>query len=457
MKFMGKISNCYHWKIFYISFKWRQRMKKREENGFVLLPIIVFLIIFLGVGIGFKDFYYMPVVVAFLISLLVAFMQNRKLSFEKKIDIIARGIGEENIVTMCLIFLCAGAFSGAVTAAGGVENTVNFGLSILPSKYIVVGLFIIGCFISISMGTSMGTIVALSPIAVEIGEKTGVNMGLCMGAVLCGAMFGDNLSMISDTTIAAVKTQGCEIKDKFKENFLIVLPAAILTGVIFLLMSKNTETVINEELSYNILNVLPYVMVFLGALTGLNVFIVLITGTVFSLIIGVITNNIKISEIFIAIGGGTINGRNISGVTGMYDITIISIIIACIVALIKENGGIRFILNKIKKRIKSKKGAEYGIAGVSALVDICTANNTVAVVMAGPVVKEISDEYKISPKNSASILDIFTSAIQGLLPYGTQILSASAISGITPFEIFPYLYYPALMAMSGLLFIRFRN
>lgn len=432
-------------------------MKNIKENGFALLPIIVFLIIFLGVGIVLRDFYYMPVVVAFLIALLVAFMQNRNLSFEDKINIIARGIGEENIVTMCLIFLSAGAFSGAVTAAGGVENTVNLGMSILPPEYAVVGLFIIGCFISISMGTSMGTIVALSPIAVEIGEKTGSKIGICVGAVLCGAMFGDNLSMISDTTIAAVKTQGCEMKDKFRENFLIVLPAAILTVIFFFIASKNTETVVTKELSYNILNVLPYFMVFLGALIGLSVFMVLIAGTIFSLLIGIITNNIEINEIFIAIGGGNINGKNIDGVKGMYEITIISIIIACIVALIKENGGIKFILSKIKRRIKSKRGAEYGIAGVSAFVDACTANNTVAVVMAGPVVKEISDEYGISPKKSASILDIFTSAIQGLLPYGTQILSASALSGLTPFEIFPYLYYPILMAISGLIFITFRK
>lgn len=429
----------------------------RKENGFTLLPIIVFLIIFLGVGIGFGDFYYMPVIVAFLIALLVAFLQNRKLSFDDKIKIISKGIGEENIVTMCMIFLCAGAFSGAVTATGGVENTVNLGLSILPPSSVIVGIFIIGCFISISMGTSMGTIVALSPIAVEIGEKTGSNIGICMGAVLCGAMFGDNLSMISDTTIAAVKTQGCEMKDKFKENFFVVLPAAILTVIFFLLVSKNTKTIINAELSYNVLNVLPYIMVFIGALIGLNVFTILIAGTLFSLIIGVFTNYIEISEIFIAIGGGNINGKNIDGVIGMYDITIISIIIACIIALIKENGGIRFILSKIKRRIKTKRGAKYGIAGLSALVDACTANNTVAVVMAGPVVKEISDEYGISAKESASLLDIFTSAIQGILPYGTQILSASALSGITPFEILPYVYYPILMAVSGLIFATFRN
>ena len=433
------------------------KLDKKEENVMALLPIGVFMVVFLGAGIILKDFYAMPIIVAFLIALLVAFLQNREISFEEKIKVVAKGVGEENIITMCLIFLCAGAFSGAVTAAGGVENTVNLGLSIIPSRFAVVGLFIIGCFISISMGTSMGTIAALAPIAVGISDKTGSDIAVCMGAVMCGAMFGDNLSMISDTTIAAVKTQGCDMKDKFKENFLIVLPAAIMTIIFFLLISENVNYISGEALSYDLLNVLPYIMVFVGALAGLNVFTILIVGTLIALTVGLITDYIAFSEIFIAIGGGKINGQEISGIIGMYDITVISIIIACIVSLIKENGGIEYILNKIKRKIKSKKGAELGIAGLSVLVDVCTANNTVAIVMAGPIVKEISDEYGVSAKKSASLLDIFTSAMQGLLPYGTQILSAATLSGLTPFQIMPYLYYPILMAISGLFFIAFKK
>lgn len=423
-------------------------MGNERGNGAALLPIGVFLVIFLGSGIITGDFYAMPAIVAFLIALLVAFIQNRGLSFQEKISIISRGVGDENIITMSLIFLSAGAFSGAVTAAGGVESTVNLGLSILPAKVAVVGLFVIGCFISVSMGTSMGTIAALAPIAVGISEKTGFSLAICIGAVVCGAMFGDNLSMISDTTIAAVKTQGCEMKDKFKENFFIVLPAAIITIIIFLVITRNANFKLTEELTYNIFRVLPYILVLVGALIGINVFVVLIGGTVISLIVGVATGNLAVGDMFSSVG---------EGVTGMYDITVISIVVACIVSLVKEFGGIQFILNLIKKSIKGQRGGEVGIAGLSLLVDMCTANNTVAIVMAGPIAKEISDEFEISPRRSASLLDIFTSVGQGLIPYGAQLLSAASLTGLTPFHIMPYLFYPILMAISAVLFILFRK
>lgn len=423
-------------------------MGNERGNGAALLPIGVFLVIFLGSGIITGDFYAMPAIVAFLIALMIAFLQNHGLSFEEKISVISKGVGDENIITMSLIFLSAGAFSGAVTAAGGVESTVNLGLSILPAKVAVVGLFVIGCFISVSMGTSMGTIAALAPIAVGISEKTGFSLAVCIGAVVCGAMFGDNLSMISDTTIAAVKTQGCQMKDKFRENFFIVLPAAIITIVIFFFITRNGDFKLAEELTYNIWRVLPYVLVLVGALIGINVFLVLISGTVISLIVGVATGSLAVGDMFSAVG---------EGVTGMYDITVISIVVACIVSLVKEFGGIQFILNLIKKSIKGQKGGEIGIAGLSLLVDMCTANNTVAIVMAGPIAKEISDEFEISPRRSASLLDIFTSVGQGMIPYGAQLLSAASLTGLTPFAIMPYLFYPILMAISAVGFILFRK
>lgn len=423
-------------------------MGNEKSNAAALLPIGVFLMIFLGSGVITGDFYAMPAIVAFLIALFVAFCQNRGLSFDEKISIISKGVGNENIITMSLIFLCAGAFSGAVTAAGGVESTVNLGLSILPAKVAVVGLFIIGCFISVSMGTSMGTIAALAPIAVGISEKTGFSLAVCIGAVVCGAMFGDNLSMISDTTIAAVKTQGCEMKDKFRENFFIVLPAAIVTIVLFFFITRNGNFKLAEELTYNIWRVVPYVLVLVGALIGINVFLVLISGTVISLIVGVATGSLAVGDMFAAVG---------EGVTGMYDITVISIVVACIVSLVKEFGGIQFILNLIKKSIKGQKGGEIGIAGLSLLVDMCTANNTVAIVMAGPIAKEISEEFDISSRRSASLLDIFTSVGQGMIPYGAQLLSAASLTGLTPFAIMPYLFYPILMAVSAVLFILFRK
>lgn len=426
-------------------------MKEREEkkgNPLALLPIGVFLVIFIGMGCITGDFYSMPAIVGFLIALLVAFIQNRKVAYPKKISIITQGIGEENIVTMCLIFLVAGGFSGAVKAAGGVESTVNLGLSLMPSNIAVVGLFLIGCFISLSMGTSMGTIAAMAPIGVGISEKTGIALPLCIGAVVCGAMFGDNLSMISDTTIAAVRTQGCEMKDKFRENFLIVLPAAVLTMVLLFVMSGTSGQQNFGDLDYELLKVAPYLLVLVGALIGINVFVVLISGTVLSLLVGVGTGTIALGDIFKVVG---------EGVMGMYDITVISLIVACIVALVKAHGGIDFILHVIKKSIRGSKGGEFGIAFLALAVDACTANNTVAIVMAGPIAKEISEEYGISPRRSASLLDIFASVGQGLIPYGAQLLSAASLSALSPVEIMPYLFYPILMGISAILFILLRK
>lgn len=421
--------------------------KEKKGRAIALLPIGVFLIIFLGAGIVFKDFYAMPAIVAFLIALFVAFLQNKELNFNKKIEVIAKGVGEENIITMSLIFLCAGGFSGAVTAAGGVDSTVNLGLSLIPAHFAVAGLFLIGCFISVSMGTSMGTIAALAPIAVGISEKTGFALSICIGAVVCGAMFGDNLSMISDTTIAAVKTQGCEMKDKFKANFFIVLPAAIITVLIFWFATRNMNFHLEENVSYSLWEVLPYMVVLLGALIGINVFVVLISGIVISLIVGVSMGHIALSEMFQVVG---------NGVTSMYDITVISIIVACIVSLVKEHGGIQFILNLIKSKINGRRGAEFGIALLALFVDACTANNTVAIVMTGPIAKEISEEFDVDPRRSASLLDMFTSVGQGIIPYGAQLLSAATLTGLTPLQIIPNLYYPLLMGVCGVLAIIFR-
>ncbi len=421
----------------------KDTMNNREAEGraLALLPIGVFLVIFLGAGILFNDFYAMPAIVAFLIALFVAFLQNRKVSFDEKVRIIASGLGEENIITMCLIFLCAGGFSGAVTAAGGVDSTVALGLSLIPAKFVIAGLFVIACFISVSMGTSMGTIAALAPIAVGISEATEFSMAVCVAAVVCGAMFGDNLSMISDTTIAAVKTQGCEMKDKFKANFLIVLPAAVLTVIYFWFVTRGVNYNVPENLDYHILEVVPYIVVLVGALIGINVFIVLLSGTVISLIVGVAAGNIALSEMFTVVG---------DGVVSMYDITVISIIVACIVSLVRANGGIQFILNMIRKRIHGQRGAQAGIAALALAVDLCTANNTVAIVMSGPIAKEISDEFHVDSKRSASLLDMFTSVGQGLIPYGAQLLSAATLTGLTPFDMMPHLVYPILMAVCGI-------
>ena len=419
-------------------------VNKVKPNGLALLPIIVFLILFIGIGVVQKDFYSMPAVIGFLIALAVAFLQTRGISFNEKISIIAKGVGDDNIITMCLIFLVAGAFSGSVSAAGGVNSTVNLGLSLLPPGIAVIGLFIIGCFISISMGTSMGTIAALAPIAMGISEKTDFPIAICIGAVVSGAMFGDNLSMISDTTIAAVRTQGCDMRDKFRKNFLIVLPAAIATIVILFFMTNGAHFTVSKNLDYNIFQVIPYILVLVTALIGLNVFIVLIGGIAFSVIVGLATGAMKVSQIFTSMG---------KGATGMYDITVISILVACISALVKYNGGFAFILENIHKHIHSYKGAEFGVAALVGLIDCATANNTVAIVIAGPIAKEISDDYGIEAARTASLLDMFASVFQGIIPYGAQLLSAASLTGLSSFDIMPYLFYPYLMAVCGIVSI----
>ena len=416
-------------------------MTKTNKKGsaIALLPIVVFLLIFIGSGVITGDFYSMPAIVGFLIALIVAFAQNKKLSFIQKLRLCSTGVGDENILTMCLIFLAAGAFSGAVRAAGGVESTVNLGLSILPGGMAVAGLFVIGCFISISMGTSVGTITALAPIAAGISEKTGFSMAICAGAVVCGAMFGDNLSIISDTTIAAVKTQGCDMRDKFRENFKIILPAAIITLGLFLFLGQTGEFHVEGSLDYSLMKVVPYLVVLVGAIVGVNVFVILITGTVLSMIVGLATGTFTAAKMFAHVG---------AGIYSMYDITVISIIVACIITLVKEHGGIDFVLNFIKS---DEKGGELGIAALALLVDVCTANNTVAIVMAGPIAKDISTDFGVTPRRSASLLDMFSSMGQGLIPYGAQLLAAASLTKLTPFDIIPYCFYP--LGLSGLVFI----
>ena len=327
-----------------------------------------------------------------------------------------------------------------------MDSTVNFGLSVIPPNLMVVGLFVIGCFISLSMGTSMGTITALAPIALGVAEQTGFSVMICGGATVCGAMFGDNLSMISDTTIAAVRTQGCQMKDKFKQNFFIVLPAAVITIIIYFVETMGME-VKAATYDYNFIEVVPYLVVLIGALIGFNVFAVLFTGIGLSMVVGIMNGSFTFIESFSVIG---------EGMTGLFEISIISIIVACIVSLIKENGGINLIIDGIKKSVNGKRGAELGIAILVFLVDLCTANNTVAIVMAGPVAKEIGDEFGVEPKRVASILDIFASVGQGMIPYGAQLLTAAALLKISPIQIMPHLYYPILMLVSTLLFIAFR-
>lgn len=415
-----------------------------EKSVMALLPIAVFIILFVGSGLVTGNFYLMPTTLAFLLALIVALLQNKKYTFEQKLYVAASGAGDVNIITMCIIYLLAGIFSAVVSAAGGVTSTVNFALSFIPVHLAVMGLFLMGCFISISMGTSCGTIAALAPIAVDISQKTGYEMALCIGAVVCGAMFGDNLSMISDTTIAAVRTQGCEMKDKFKANFAIVLPAAIITAALFYFIGSGSSYKTATNLDYNFIQVVPYLMILIGALAGVNVFALLGGGTIISIFVGLYTDSFASSKILMLTG---------SGLSAMYEIAIIAILAACISALVRLNGGFAWILGTVQNHVGGVKGAQLGIGALSLMMDIATANNTIAIVLAGPLAKKIAETYKISAKRAASLLDIFSSVGQGLLPYGAQLLSAAALTKLTPLDIMPYLYYPILMTVCVVIFV----
>lgn len=421
-------------------------MKKDNSKGnpLALLPLGVFLILFLGVGIATKDFYKMPVLVAFIIATAVAFMFNRKESFNKKIEVFCEGAGHTDIMMMCIIFVLAGAFAQVAKDMGGVEATVNLSLSFIPSQFLLGGIFLIACFISLSMGTSVGTITALAPIGLGIAEATGMPIPLVTGAIIGGGMFGDNLSMISDTTITAARTQGCDLRDKFKVNFLIVLPAALITVVILTVISAKYQTGVTGEYTYEWIKVLPYIGVLIGALVGINVFVLLAGGTLFAGVVGVLTGSF---DVFKALESAS------NGMIGMAEIVILSIIIGGTLELIKRNGGIDYLLGFIKKRIRTRKGAEFGIAALVSLVDICTANNTIAIVMSGPLAKDIAEEYEIDPRRTASILDIFAACIQGIIPYGAQLLVAAGLVGVSPMEILGYLHYPILMGVCGILAI----
>lgn len=415
-----------------------------KGNPLALLPIGVFLVLFVGSGIITGDFYQMPVLVAFMIAAGVALLFNKNETFDQKMDIFCKSAGDPNIVLMLIIFLLAGSFGSVAKAMGGVDSTVNLSLSVLPPNLLVAGLFVIGSFISISMGTSVGTIAALAPIGLGVAQKTGMPIALVTGAIVGGAMFGDNLSMISDTTIAAARTQGCNLKDKFRVNFLIVLPAAIVTVILLSVMASSYGQAATETGSYEIIKVVPYVAVLIGALAGVNVFVLLGGGILFAGIIGLVTNSLTISTLIQAIS---------TGMAGMFELCILVLIVGGVVGLMKHNGGIDFLLHFITSRINSKKGAEFGIAMLVSVIDLCTANNTIAIVTAGPLAKDIATEYDIDPRKTASILDIFSACWQGMIPYGAQLVTAAGIVGISAVEIISYLHYPMLMMLCGIISI----
>lgn len=427
----------------------------KKSNPIALLPIGVFLVLYLGLGILFEyvmgipmGFYNIPIVVAFLVAILVACLQNRGLDFDKKLELMGRGIGDKNIVTMLLIFLAAGCFVGVV-GRSSAESVAYFMLSIIPAKFAVAVLFVVACFVSTAMGTSVGTITLITPIAVAVSAASGFDLALCVGSVVGGAMFGDNLSFISDTTIAACNGQGCEMKDKFRENFGIALPAALATLVLIIVLSLNTELNGAVENTYNLVKIIPYVLVLIGGIIGVNVFVVLLIGIGTGAIIMLATGSITFVELVSSMG---------SGVSGMFETSMVAILVAAMCELIREYGGFEALLQFIRKVFKGKKGGQLGVGLLVGAMDIATANNTVAIVMANPIAKEMADEYGISPRKTASLLDTFSCIFQGVIPYGAQMLVAiSAVNelgySISAFDIMPNLFYPAMLLLSSLIFI----
>ena len=427
----------------------------KKSNPLALLPIGVFLVIYLGLGITFEyimkinmGFYNIPIVVAFLAAILVACLQNRKLDFNSKIELMGKGIGDPNIVTMILIFLEAGVFVGVV-GRQSAESVAYFMLDLIPVQYAVAVLFVVACFVSLAMGTSVGTITLITPIAVAVSSASGFDLALCVASVVGGAMFGDNLSFISDTTIAACNGQGCRMKDKFSENFFIALPAAILSLALILVLSLGSDISGDVQNTYSLINIIPYVLVLAGGILGINVFVVLLVGIISGSVIMLATGATAATDLLANMG---------SGASGMFETAMVAILVSAMCALIREHGGFEAILSGIRKVFKGQKGGQLGMGVLVGLLDIATANNTVAIVMANPIAKEIASEHGISSKKAASILDTFSCIFQGIIPYGAQMLvaiTAVTIAGfeISAFDIIPKLYYPFFLLLSSLVFI----
>ena len=426
----------------------------KKGNAIALLPIGVFLGMYLGLGLLFEyglkipmGFYQVPIIIAFLTAILVACLQNRSLSFDDKLSIMGQGVGDKNIITMLLIFLTAGAFVGVV-GRSSAQSVAYFMLDLIPAQYAVAVLFVVACFVSTSMGTSVGTITLIAPIAVEVAQASSFSIPLCVGTVVGGAMFGDNLSFISDTTIAACNGQGCAMKDKFKGNFFIALPAALATLVLVLILTGQQETAPVSG-SYNLVQLIPYVLVLAGGIIGINVFVVLLAGIVSGAVIMLLTGQTAATALLANMG---------SGAAGMFETSMVAILVAAMCALIRVYGGFDALLSFIRSLFHGNKGGQLGMGLLVGTMDIATANNTVAIVMANPIAREMAQDYGISPRRAACLLDTFSCIFQGIIPYGAQMLvaiSACAEMGVTisAFQIMQYLFYPYLLLVSSLIAI----
>ncbi|MBQ2863258.1 MAG: Na+/H+ antiporter NhaC family protein [Clostridia bacterium] len=429
----------------------------KKANVWALLPIGVFVVLYLGVGIIFEyvlkipmSFYKVPIVVIFLACLLVACLQNRALSYDRKLSLMGEGVGDKNIITMILIFLLAGIFVGVV-GRNSAQSVAYFLLSIVDVRFSVCVLFIVSCFVSTAMGTSVGTITLITPIAAAISVTSGFSLPLCVGTVVGGAMFGDNLSFVSDTTIAACNGQGCAMRDKFRTNFAIVLPAAVVTLGLVFAFSMQSDIQPIEIMPYSLVETIPYILVLIGGVAGVNVFITLLVGILSGCLIMLCTGAMDAPSLLESMGAGA---------SGMFETAMVAVLVAALCALIREAGGFEALLCGIRRVFKGKRGGQLGIGLLVGLMDIATANNTVAIVMANPIASEMARQYDISPRKTASILDTFSCIFQGILPYGAQMLvaqSAVATMGLElgAFEVIAHLFYPMMLLLSSLAFMFF--
>lgn len=420
--------------------------RKPKPNPVALLPLLVFLASYLIVSLVLGDFYKMPITVAFLLSAIVSVMITPDKTLAERVEHFSVGAANKNILLMIWIFILAGAFAQTAKAMGAVDATVNMALSLLPDYLLIGGIFLAACFISLSIGTSVGTIIALTPVAVGIAAKTGVALPFMTAVVVGGALFGDNLSFISDTTIAATKTQGCEMKDKFKVNSMIVVPVAVVIFLIYLFMGQSI-TVVPDTVPIEFIKVVPYLFVLVSALMGMNVIRLLVLGTILSGLIGLFQGSFDALGWMNAMGGG---------IMGMSELIIITLMAGGMLEMIRYNGGIAYIIHLLTRNIKSKRAAEFSIAGLVSFANLCTANNTIAIITAGPIAKDIATRFDVDPRKSASLLDTFSCFVQGIIPYGAQLLMAAGLAKISPIAIIPYLYYPFLMGVAAFLAILFR-
>ena len=433
-----------------------RRLKGSSEkplNGWLAVsPLLIFLAVYLVSSILAQDFYKIPVSSAFLIASIYALCISRGRSLEERVTIFSQGAGNKNILLMIWIFFLAGAFAQTAREIGAIDATVNLALKLLPGNLLYAGLFIASCFISMSIGTSVGTIAALVPIAVDIahkiapaGELTGMT-SFITAIIVGGAFFGDNLSFISDTTIAATRTQGCSMRDKFKANIRIVGPAALIVCGLYIFMGSSVDAV-PQDGSINLVLIIPYILIIALALAGLDVSIVLTTGLAVAAIIGFCKGRLSWTGWMEAIG---------TGIGGMSDLIIVTLLAGGMLEVIKVNGGLDFITRGLTRRIKGKRGAELSIAGLVSLSNLCTANNTKAIITTGAIARDITTRFDLDPRKTASILDTFSCLIQGLIPYGAQLLMAAGLAGVSSLSIIGYLYYPFVMGACALLAIFFR-